>query len=108
MVPQRPDRRQSAPLSWYDYRTNWETTLVASLLQPEVHHYEIMPWPHRIFQKNYPSTQPVTRDTPRIPMPKEYETELQAVITAMGDLKQPADKTKWLSAGTAGRGHPRQ
>ena len=87
--------------SWYDYRTNWESTLVASLLQPEVHHYEIMPWPHRIFQKNYPSTQPVRRSTPRIPMPKEYETELQAVITAMGDLNQPAEKVKWLSRGTA-------
>ena len=87
--------------SWHDYRTNWESTLVASLLQPEVHHYEIMPWPHRIFEKNYPSTQPVRRSTPRIPIPKEYETELQAVITAMGDLNQPADKVKWLSRGTA-------
>ena len=87
--------------SWHDYRTNWESTLVASLLQPEVHHYEIMPWPHRIFQNDYPSTQPVRRDTPRIPIPKEYETELQAVITAMGDLNQPAEKVKWLSRGTA-------
>lgn len=86
--------------SWHDYRTNWESTLVASLLQPEVYHYEIMPWPHRIFQKDYPSTQPVRRNTPRIPMPKEYETELQAVITAMGDMKQPADQVKWLSSGT--------
>jgi hypothetical protein len=86
--------------SWYDYKTNWESTLIASLLQPEVHHYEIMPWPHRIFEKNYPSTQPVTRETPRIPIPPDYETELQAVITAMGDMKQPAEKVKWLAAGT--------
>ena len=86
--------------SWHDYRTNWESTLVASLLQPEVWHYEIMPWPHRIFQGKYPSTQPVRKDTPRIAMPKEYETELQAVITAMGDMKQPADRVQWLSGGT--------
>lgn len=86
--------------SWYDYETNWESTLVASLLQPEVHHYEIMPWPHRIFEKNYPSTQPVRRDTPKIPIPPDYETELQAVITAMGDMKQPPEKVKWLEAGT--------
>ena len=90
--------------SWHDYRTNWESTLVASLLQPEVYHYEIMPWPHRIFQKNYPATQPVRPSTPRIPIPKAYETELQAVINAMGDLKQPADQVKWLSAGTHGVG----
>lgn len=90
--------------SWHDYRTNWESTLVASLLQPEVHHYEIMPWPHRIYEKDYPATQPVRRDTPRIPIPDDYETELQAVISAMGDMKQPAERTKWLSAGTAGVG----
>ena len=29
--------------TWEDYRTNWESTLTASLLQPEVWHYEIMP-----------------------------------------------------------------
>jgi hypothetical protein len=90
--------------SWHDYRTNWESTLVASLLQPEVWRYEIMPWPHRIFHDSYPATQPVRRDTPRIPIPPEYETELQSVITAMGDMKQPEDQVKWLSAGTRGVG----
>jgi hypothetical protein len=35
--------------SWEDYRSNWENTLTASLLQPEVWRYEIMPWPERIF-----------------------------------------------------------
>lgn len=90
--------------SWRDYRTNWESTLVASLLQPEVWRYEIMPWPQRIFEKKYPSTQPVKKDTPRVPIPPTYETELQAVITAMGDMKQPPDKVRWLSAGTRGVG----
>jgi hypothetical protein len=90
--------------SWHDYRTNWHSTLIASLLQPEVWRYEIMPWPHRIFHGKYPATQPVTRDTPRVPIPPEYETELQAVISAMGDMKQPADHVKWLSAGTRGVG----
>lgn len=88
--------------SWHDYKTNWESTLVASLLQPEIYRYEIMPWPHRIFTKNYPVTQPVRRNTPRVPIPKEYETELQAVISAMGDMKQ--EKNEWLSAGTKGVG----
>lgn len=90
--------------SWHDYRTNWQSTLIASLLQPEVWRYEIMPWPHRIFEKNYPAMQPVRPSTPRIPIPPEYETELQAVISAMGDMKQPADQVRWLSAGTRGIG----
>lgn len=90
--------------SWHDYRTNWESTLIASLLQPEVWHYEIMPWPHRIFEHNYPSKQPVSDDTPRIPIPPAYHTELQGVISAMGDMKQPVDKVQWTHAGTKGVG----
>jgi hypothetical protein len=90
--------------SWWDYRTNWESTLVASLLQPEVWHYEIMPWPHRIYEEKYPATQPGTgdadKDVPRIPIPKEYETELQAVISAMGDMHQPAQRVGWEHVGT--------
>lgn len=35
--------------SWTDYKRNWESTLVASLLQPHVSSYEILPWPDRIF-----------------------------------------------------------
>jgi hypothetical protein len=94
--------------SWWDYRTNWESTLVASLLQPEVWHYEIMPWPHRIYERKYPATQRGTdnadRDVPRIPIPDEYETELQAVISAMGDMRHPADRVGWEHVGTLGAG----
>lgn len=90
--------------SWWDYRTNWESTLVASLLQPEVWHYEIMPWPHRIYEGKYPATQPgrhsASDDVPRIPIPDKYETELQAVIAAMGDMRQPADRVAWEHVGT--------
>jgi hypothetical protein len=94
--------------SWYDYRTNWESTLVASLLQPEVWRYEVMPWPHRIFRGRYPSTQPgrgnAGRGAPRVPIPDAYETELAQVISAMGDMRQPADQVKWERAGTRGTG----
>ena len=87
--------------NWVDYRTNWECTLTASLLQPEIWRYEIMPWPQRIFQRRYPSaTQPSKRE----PIPKDYETELQAVITAMGDMKQPENTIRWEESGTQGVG----
>jgi len=91
--------------SWWDYRTNWESTLVASLLQPEVWHYEIMPWPHRVFEKKYPTTEPVKRrKVPRVPIPDDYATELQAVISAMGDMYQPSDRVGWEYVGTQGTG----
>jgi hypothetical protein len=90
--------------TWADYRKNWQNTLTASLLQPEVWRYEIMPWPQRIFMRNYPATMPVNRRARRIPIPTAYETELQSVITALGDMKQPPDTVRWERCGTQGVG----
>lgn len=88
--------------TWDDYQFNWESTLVASLLQPEVHSYEIMPWPERIFGER--SRYPSGKGDERIVIPKAYETELQSVITALGDMKQPAEHVRWEVAGTQGIG----
>lgn len=87
--------------TWEDYRTNWESTLTASLFQPEVHRFEIMPWPHRIYNGKRPSGKPGAGND-RIPIPPAYETELAAVIHALGDMKQ-AD-VRWESSGTTGVG----
>jgi len=89
--------------TWDDYRRNWECTLTASLLQPEVWRYEIMPWPHRIFTGRYPSDHPAAKGQ-RVQIPGEYETELQAVITALGDMKQPPEAVRWEASGTQGVG----
>jgi hypothetical protein len=83
---------------WTDYRTNWESTLVASLLQPDVWQYEVAPWPERIFGGRYPAT---ARREDRKPIPPEYATELQVVMNALNDLKQP---THAWDCGTRGIG----
>ncbi len=110
--------------TWDDYRTNWQGTLTASLLQPEVWRYEIMPWPKRVFTGVHPATEAdaeklrrgssvvpngASRSTPApkisVPMkgiPKAYETELQTVITSLGEMKQP--DVRWQFAGTRGVG----
>ena len=94
--------------SWTDYRRNWESTLVASLLQPSVARYEVLPWPDRIFGLH--STRPAVEPTPENPepartvIPKAYETELQAVFHALGEMDQPATATHWENAGTQGIG----
>ncbi len=94
--------------SWDDYRTNWESTLAASLLQPEVWRYEIMPWPSRIFTKDYPVKEVSARKpgepVEKVPIPKAYETELQAVIRALGEMKQPLSSVRWEASGTRGVG----
>jgi hypothetical protein len=112
--------------SWEDYRKNWESTLTASLLQPEVSRYEIMPWPERIFNGKYPVKDSVDsrpaaqlRNAPtgtglggfgkanpaeRIGIPPSYVTELQAVIRALGEMNQPPGTVRWQRSGTEGIG----
>ncbi|RYG67940.1 hypothetical protein EON80_12625 [bacterium] len=94
--------------SWDDYRFNWESTLTASLLQPEIWRYEIMPWPSRIFTKNYPvkeaSQRTAGEPVEKVPIPKAYETELQLVINALAQMKQPARDVRWEKSGTKGVG----
>jgi len=94
--------------SWTDYRSNWESTLIASLLQPGVFRYEVLPWPERIFgpKSLHLATDP-TESNPqpaKTLIPKSYETELQTVFHALGDMQQPASATRWESAGTQGIG----
>ncbi len=70
---------------WDDYRRNWESTLVASLLQPEVWRYEVAPWPERVFRGRYPRSARAGR---RQGIPPAYATELQTVMNALNDLRQ--------------------
>ncbi len=78
--------------SWSDYKTNWESTLCASLLWPQVWRYEIMPWPERVFHGRYPTVdrskrKPGERVT-REPIPAAYATELLTVNNALTDMQQ--------------------
>jgi len=66
---------------WTDYRGNWESTLVASLLQPEVWQYEVAPWPERIFGGKYPRD---AKPEDRRAIPPEYASELQVRPEAAG------------------------
>ncbi len=78
--------------TWEDYRTNWESTLTASLLWPQVSKYEVMPWPERIYRGRYPAAEGSPGGSGeragRVPLPSEYGTELQTVITALNDMDQ--------------------
>jgi hypothetical protein len=90
--------------SWQDYRTNWESTLTASLLNAEVSNFEVMPWPDRVFNGKHPvsSTAPTSSTTRqamrKVQIPEPYATELQTVIGALRDMKQP--DARWEHAGT--------
>ena len=83
---------------WTDYRVNWESTMVASLLQPDVWQFEVAPWPERVFGGRYPSR---SKPGEREPMPPEYATEVQTVINALNDMNQR--RVEW-DCGTTGIG----
>lgn len=89
--------------TWRDYRENWESTLVASLLWPQVWRFEVMPWPERIFRKSYPVEEPSGpgAEVRKEPIPPAYATELMTVINALNDMNQP--DVEWDS-GTRGIG----
>jgi hypothetical protein len=83
---------------WDDYRRNYEATLTASLLQPDVWHYEVTPWPERVWGDKYPD--PANRKR-RIGIPDPYTSELQVVMNALKDMKQ--SEVEW-DCGTQGIG----
>jgi hypothetical protein len=74
--------------TWADYKTNYECTVVASLLWPEVARYEVMPWPDRIFMGQYPKEG--ARNGEREGMPAEYATQVLAVINALNHMDHDA------------------
>ncbi len=83
---------------WTDYRSNWESTLTASLFQPQVSQFEVAPWPERVFNGRYPRS---AKPEDRQPIPPAYATELQTVFSTLNNLKQ--SRVKW-DCGTTGVG----
>ena len=83
---------------WTDYRSNWESTLTASLFQPEISKFEVAPWPERFFGGRYPGS---AKPEDRQPIPPSYATELQTVFNALNDMKQ--SRIEW-DCGTTGIG----
>jgi len=67
---------------WDDYKENYICTLIASLLQPEVWHYEVCPWPRRVFEGTYPAGEKGTG------IPDDYATVLQICFNQLRDMKQ--------------------
>jgi hypothetical protein len=74
--------------SWSDYKRNYECTVIASLMWPEVSRYEVMPWPDRIFNGKYPKADLDAKAADKEGIPPDYATQLLAVINSLNDMKQ--------------------
>ena len=92
------DPIEDAPgYTWENYRYNYIKTATASLLHPDIWHYEICPWPRRVFEGQYPKVQPnihkkdetgfLTEESR--PIPGSYASMLSAMFQLFGDMEQP-------------------
>jgi len=68
--------------TWADYENYYRQTVAASLMQPEINKFEVLPWPDRSF----------------LAAPDTYKTEQLNVFSA---LEQLSGKASELQAGTA-------
>lgn len=93
--------------TWADYKVNYEATVVASLLWPDVHRFEIVPWPNRVFEGQYPKEELERKpsgerlETERVGIPPEYAVELLTIFNALTDMNQHEVR---FTAGEAGLG----
>jgi len=88
-VEDNPDR------DWNDYRDNWERTVAASLLCPEINRYEVLPWPDRIYNHPYKAG-PKTDE--KIMIPDAYRKELARIFQAFREMPDDSPGCfKWRS-----------
>jgi hypothetical protein len=79
---------------WNDYRVNYIRTLIASLLQPGIWHYEVSPWPSRVFHGSYPHGSSAATT-----IPADYATTLAVVFNQLRDMKQQETATDGTASG---------
>ncbi|MDO3412429.1 hypothetical protein QWJ34_21875 [Saccharibacillus sp. CPCC 101409] len=70
--------------TWSDYKQNYLKTVVASLLHPGVSHFEVSPWPRRIFKGTHPAEDGRGKES----IPADYATTLLQVMHTLGNMDQ--------------------
>lgn len=68
--------------SWDDYKQNYEATFTAELMFPTVNHFEVMPWPNRIYLGKFP----VEGQAEPQPIAPAYATQMQVMINALNTM----------------------
>ena len=76
-------------VNWEDYKRNYQATFTAQLLYPSIADFEVMPWPDRIYEREYPTSADNEEKT-RIPRP--YSTQMQVMVNALNDM--PASENR--------------
>ncbi len=76
------------PRSWDDYKRNYEATFTAEILYPAVSHYEVMPWPNRIYEGKF-KVEGMAEKQPISPL---YATQMQVMVNALNSMPASSDE----------------
>jgi hypothetical protein len=76
------------PRTWDDYKRNYQATFTAKLLYPMVDHYEVMPWPNRIYLGKFK----LENDTVRHSISPAYATQMQVMVNALNEMPWSSNK----------------
>lgn len=86
---------------WEEYEDKYKKTLTAALFWPDVDHYEVCPWPNRVFKGRY--SRKVGLAEGMIPtedmegaknIPDTYATFLASMIQTLGDMTKGENETE--------------
>lgn len=86
---------------WEEYEDKYKKTLTAALFWPDVDHYEVCPWPNRVFKGRYPRKVGLAEGM--IPtedmegaknIPDTYATFLAGMIQTLGDMTKGENETE--------------
>lgn len=88
------DPIEDRPRSWDDFKRNYQATFTAQLMYPAVDHYEVMPWPNRIYLGKFKVEH---TDSMQYISPA-YATQMQVMINSLNDMPASSNKV----SGTAG------
>ena len=76
------------PRDWGDYKKNYQATFTAEILYPMVDHFEVMPWPERIFTRPYR----LPDSDSSVLIPKYYSTQILVMVNALNQLPASTNK----------------
>ncbi|WP_158828593.1 hypothetical protein [Mucilaginibacter lacusdianchii] len=76
------------PRSWDDYKVNYQATFTAQLLYPMVNHYEVMPWPNRIYKGKFK----VEGEAEKQPISPAYATQMQIMVNSLNQMPLSSNK----------------
>ena len=81
------DPIEDRPQTWDDYKRNYQATFTAELLYPTVSHYEVMPWPNRIYQGKFK----LEGNDEKQPISPAYATQMQVMVNALNTMPASAN-----------------